>query len=187
MAYLLALRSNEIGEGEAQDMKLRVYHQRLTTGEWVDTVGYPCPLPHFPTQFAVVRPPSLNEDTFNPTRWQVIHLHSGLRLSYQQLGSSKTRADAKRSALAEIELVALGEKATPGPWLVMDFRNPRGGRTIQISASGDHTNENAVVHWLGFDAGDRPIKVKAANAVFITALRNFLSTHHAELRKALER
>src|SRR3990167_3201948 len=106
MAYLLALRSNEIGEGEAQDMKLRVYHQRLTTGEWVDTVGYPCPLPHFPTQFAVVRPPSLNEETFNPTRWQVIHLHSGLRLSYQQLGSSKTRADAKRSALAEIERVA---------------------------------------------------------------------------------
>src|SRR3990167_7688152 len=53
-----------------------------------------------------LRPPSLNEETFNPTRWQVIHLHSGLRLSYQQLGSSKTRADAKRSALAEIERVA---------------------------------------------------------------------------------
>lgn len=88
-------------------MKPQKFKQKLSTGKWVETVGYPCPLPKFPTQFAIVRPPSITlEDwqEWSANGWQVIHLASGLRLSRHR-GESKTRADAKRSAMAEIERV----------------------------------------------------------------------------------
>ena len=89
-------------------MKLREYRQRVRPAfkeeEWQLTVGYPCPLPLFPTQFAMVRPPGscLIFDDYAKRTWQVIHIASGHRVSYSSTWS-KTRALAKSSALAELE------------------------------------------------------------------------------------
>ncbi|HEY4720774.1 MAG TPA: hypothetical protein VII92_02935 [Anaerolineae bacterium] len=70
------------------------------------------------------------------------------------------------------ELEALLAKTSPKPWVLMYSRHSGGGATVQISDSADHTNESAIVHWMGFDAGDKTWKQKIANAALIVALRN---------------
>lgn len=83
-------------------MKLREYFNSVNNvrgkTEHKMTRGYPCKLPGFPTQFALVRPA---DELFDYARkgWQVIHIKTGMRI-----GSSwNTKADAIRYAIAELE------------------------------------------------------------------------------------
>jgi hypothetical protein len=65
--------------------------------------------------------------------------------------------------------------ATPGPWHLHAHKPPGTLGTIQVSDSPDHTNKSAVVHWSGFDSGDKPFEVKLANARLIAAAPNLLA------------
>lgn len=65
-------------------------------------------------------------------------------------------------------------KHTPGPWYMLHE-----GRTIQISDSTEHTNASAIVHWCGFDSGDKPMVTKVANARLITAAPEMLAALQA--------
>lgn len=70
-------------------------------------------------------------------------------------------------------LAALYDLATPGEWTI--FNGSRKWKTFQIdgpSKSAAGTNESAIVHWAGFDSGDRAPKIKRANAESIVALHN---------------
>ena len=75
---------------------------------------------------------------------------------------------AKLTASDIDALEALLAKATADPWYLSRFDKT----TLQISDSTEHENGDAVVHWMGFDAGDKTRTVKHANAQLIVALRN---------------
>ena len=73
------------------------------------TIGYPLPLPLFPTQFALVRPPDfVGLFDWQEKGWQVIHIKKGLRVSSVQ----KSKLSAKLSAMAALEAAfkKLGKK-----------------------------------------------------------------------------
>jgi hypothetical protein len=60
------------------------------------------------------------------------------------------------------------QRHTPGPWTLFHK-----GSTIQISdkrgPKDGHKSGNAVVFWTGFDASDKPLAEKIANARLIAA------------------
>ena len=66
-----------------------------------------------------------------------------------------------------MNLKQLSEKASQGTWYLFVHDD-----TIQISDGPEPTNSAAVIHWAGFDSGDKSRKEKRANAEFITDLVN---------------
>jgi len=59
---------------------------------------------------------------------------------------------------------------TPGPWYLKDD-----GGVLQVSDSREHTKASAVVHWCGFNFGDKRRTVKRANARLIAAAPDLLA------------
>lgn len=67
---------------------------------------------------------------------------------------------------------------TPGPWFLLESDG-----VLQISDSEKHGNKAAIVHWAGFDAGDKTKKAKRANARLIAAAPDLLDALEAMLRE----